>query len=235
MARAQQATIPSSGPRRVRRKVLADEVYELVRAMLLDDGVEPGTRVSIDGLARELDVSPTPVREVLARLEAEGLVVKRALSGYTTAPLLDARAFEELFDMRELLEPAAAERAARRITSDELDRLAADAGAPSGTTEDHPTFSARDAAFHRTIHLAAGNQLLVDTITRLRPHNQIHRLYVHSGLAEETEQEHLAIVAALRERDARGAAKAMRQHIRASRKRLVEAVYALDGGDADSR
>jgi DNA-binding GntR family transcriptional regulator len=76
-----------------RRSVLADEIYEILKSKLMDHVVEPGARLSIDGLSRDLKVSPTPIREALARLESDGLVTKRAHHGYTAAPLIDARAF----------------------------------------------------------------------------------------------------------------------------------------------
>lgn len=65
-------------------------------------------RLSIDGLSRDLKVSPTPIREAPARLESDGLVTKRPHHGYTAIPLIDARAFDELFRTRLLLEPACA-------------------------------------------------------------------------------------------------------------------------------
>ena len=73
--------------RPVSRQVLADHVYEELLASLMDGRLEPGTAVSIDGTARELDVSPTPVREALARLEHTGMVRRVALKGYRVAPV----------------------------------------------------------------------------------------------------------------------------------------------------
>src|SRR3954453_11508502 len=96
----------------LRRAVLADGVYEAIKALIMDQHVEPGAKINMDALARELEVSPTPVREALARLEADGLVTKKALVGYTAAALLDAEGLDELFEMRLLLEPAAASWAA---------------------------------------------------------------------------------------------------------------------------
>src|SRR5262245_38899724 len=94
------------------RVTLADGVYESIKALIMDHAVAPGDRTTIDALASQLGVSPTPVREALARLESDGLVRKRPLAGYTTTPLLSRAQFEELFEMRLLLEPAAARRAA---------------------------------------------------------------------------------------------------------------------------
>src|SRR5919202_2566625 len=98
--------------RPLRRLTLTDDVYEAVKSLIMDHRLAPGERVTIDALARQLEVSPTPVREALARLEADGLVRKRPLAGYTATPLLTRAEFEELFEMRMLLEPAAARRAA---------------------------------------------------------------------------------------------------------------------------
>src|SRR4030088_1753112 len=53
------------------RSVLADRVYELIKVKLMDNVVDPGARLSIDALSRDLDVSATPVREALARLESD--------------------------------------------------------------------------------------------------------------------------------------------------------------------
>ena len=55
----------------VRRQVLSDGVYVKLKAQLMEHMVEPGARLSIDALARRFQVSQTPVREALARLESE--------------------------------------------------------------------------------------------------------------------------------------------------------------------
>src|SRR3954468_4122360 len=102
------------------RRALADDVYDAVLALLMDQVIEPGSRASIDGIARQLDVSPTPVREALARLESEGPVVKKAPKASTAAPLLDGEGLRQLFEMRRLLEPYAARRAAAGLDPETL-------------------------------------------------------------------------------------------------------------------
>src|SRR5690348_15298938 len=82
-----------------------ESVFQALKARLMDHDLEPGTKLSIDGLARELDVSQTPVREALARCESEGLVVRRPNAGYLVAPLLDRAGLDDLYDIRLLLEP----------------------------------------------------------------------------------------------------------------------------------
>jgi DNA-binding transcriptional MocR family regulator len=70
------------------RLMLRESVYESTNRLLMDADLQPGTRLSIDGLSRALQVSPTPVREALFRCEAEGLVVRRPNAVYTVAQTL---------------------------------------------------------------------------------------------------------------------------------------------------
>ena len=100
--------------RDVSRRALRDEVYDRILQMLLAGELLPGERVSIDTMARELSVSPTPVREAMVHLERTGLVTREALKGYRVAPPLDAVQLAELFDARLALETAAARLAARQ-------------------------------------------------------------------------------------------------------------------------
>src|ERR1700704_3652055 len=101
----------------LRRSTLGDGVYEALKALVMEHTLAPGDRINIDALARELDVSPPPVREGLARLESDGLVRKRPLAGYTVSPLLTRAEFNAMFDMRLVLEGAAARWAALRATA----------------------------------------------------------------------------------------------------------------------
>src|SRR3712207_531109 len=79
------------------RRVLADDVYEQIRGLIMSDGIAPGARVNIDEIARQLDVSPTPVREALARLESEELVSRLPLRGYRVTDLLNRKQVDDLY------------------------------------------------------------------------------------------------------------------------------------------
>ena len=70
-----------------RRSVLSDDIYEMIKAMIFDHEIAPGAKVNIDALAVQLDVSQTPVREALARLESDGLIAKEPLKGNCSALL----------------------------------------------------------------------------------------------------------------------------------------------------
>ncbi|WP_223693128.1 GntR family transcriptional regulator [Leifsonia poae] len=220
------------------RRALADDVYDAVLALLMDQVIQPGSRASIDGIARQLNVSPTPVREALARLESEGLVVKRALKGYTAAPLLDSEGLRQLFEMRRLMEPFATRNAVGELTEenlDELERLCEDMhrsgeAAQSGEDrfKDYRDFADQDAAFHRIIAEHSGNALLSDAIARLRSHMHQYRLYFKHGVVDDTAVEHEAVLEALRRGDAVAAEQAMLDHISTSYTRISSSLDAPD-------
>lgn len=219
-----------------RRLILTETVYDVIRQRLLDQEIAPGSKVNISGLSTELDVSPTPIREALARLESDGLVVKRSLAGYTAAPLMSSADFANLFEMRLLLEPAAAHHAAVHITEADLlaveEHLDAMRRAPSETSrETLRLFVREDALFHARIAVASGNALMADTLQRFHSHTHLYRLYFHAGVTAATCREHERIVEALRTADSDMAEAAMRSHIRKAHQRLLPAVHGTDTVD----
>lgn len=239
------ARAASSAP--ARRTVLTDAVYDALLARLMDHTMEPGDRIGIDQVARDLDVSPTPVREALARLESEGLVQKTPLKGYRASPLLDAAGFADLFEMRLLTEPYASARAAERVdasvlarleesaavmqqfaeaSSDDSDRTGSDRvdadRIGADRVEAFKVFALEDGRFHQLIADHCGNTLLAEGIARLRAHRHLYRLYFTEGIAAETAREHERILAALRTGDATAAEAAMRTHLACSQRRIEQ-------------
>jgi DNA-binding GntR family transcriptional regulator len=217
-------------PIRLRRSTLGDDVYESLKALVLEHTLAPGDRVNIDALARDLDVSPTPIREALARLESDGLVRKRPLAGYTVSPLLTRAEFTDMFDMRLLLESTAARWAAERPDADLRKAITAEAdtkiesgdGDPDGRRW-HSAFTALDARFHDLIAEAAGSPLLRDGINRLHAHLHLHRRYFPYAQTGTTREEHQRIAAAIRAAEPDEAEAAMRQHLTRARERHLSA------------
>jgi DNA-binding GntR family transcriptional regulator len=216
----------------LRREVLADGVYEAIKTLIMDRGIEPGAKINMESLSRDLDVSPTPVREALARLESDGLVTKKPLVGYTAAPLLDARGLDELFELRLMLEPVAARWAAGGITAPqvgELSRMLTDVREFSGTAsgDDYRGYrevALHDGQFHDAIAEASGRVLLLQTLRKLHPHAQLYRLFFRHGLERETLVEHTEILRALRSGDPNAAAAAMTTHLERAYARFRTAV-----------
>ncbi|WP_314177165.1 GntR family transcriptional regulator [Streptomyces winkii] len=225
---ARAAARSGSGSRRSVKISVRESVFQSLMTLLMDLDLEPGTKLSIDGLARQLDVSQTPVREALARCESEGLVVRRPNAGYQVAPLLDRSGLDDLYDIRLLLEPTATERAARHANAAELadmHRTLERMTPPlrGDTYESYRDFAELDAAFHNAIAEASRSPLMADTLRRFRAHNHSYRLYFRHSIAGEAVDEHRAVLDAVRARDPQAAAQAMRDHLEASRLRLTTA------------
>jgi DNA-binding GntR family transcriptional regulator len=214
----------SPEPIRLRRSTLGEDAYETLKAMVLEHTLAPGDRINIDALARDLAVSPTPIREGLARLEADGLVRKRPLVGYTVSPLLTRAEFAHMFEMRLLLECPAARWAAERAGAGQRAAIVAEAATTLEPEEDDPegwhgTFTTLDARFHDLVADASGNPLLSDGITRLHAHLHLHRRYFPYAQTGTTNEEHRRIAEAINAARPDAAEAAMREHLTRARER----------------
>ncbi|MGW2412299.1 GntR family transcriptional regulator [Streptomyces tubercidicus] len=209
------------------RQALSDSVYEDIKAMVMDHEITPGSRVSIEALARSLHVSPTPIREALARLESDGLVVKRTLSGYRTTELLTRQGLEELFEMRQLLEPKAAALAAVNASEAQLDGIEGiveemqSHPGPAGRYASYRDFAALDQRFHDAVAQASHRPLLADAVERLHSHLHIFRLSSFLGADDPTFAEHERVVRAILRRNPERAAEAMAEHLSRSLQRQL--------------
>jgi DNA-binding GntR family transcriptional regulator len=219
------------------RRGLRDRVYDLILEMLLEGDVEPGSRLSIDTLAKQLDVSPTPVREAMVQLERTGLVTREALKGYRVAPPLGPDQLSELFDARLMLEveatrlvaPRAAEvvddlREAHRRHTETAERLveAMEHGGDVPVRTTHEYFDA-DSAFHRVIFEASGNRYLLAMQEDLGAMTHRLRQAVLRGTSDvrEARMEHSRVLDAFERGDTEAAVAAMRAHIEGVRTRSV--------------
>jgi len=210
------------------RQVLAEDAYEAVKALIMDHVIEPGTRLNIDALARGLQISQTPIREALARLEADGLVTKTALRGYSATALLSRAELQDLFGLRLLIEPWAASMAAERVDDAAIAALEAEMASltevPEGSSyEVYRAIAAHDNRFHDLILAIAGNEMVRQAFERTHCHLHLFRLFYAGGLGGHALQEHRSIVNAVSRRDAAASAAAMKAHLEASSVRLLAA------------
>jgi len=207
---------------------LADGVYESIFAQLMSLKIAPGSRITVDALVKELSVSQTPIREALGRLEGEGLVNRTHLIGYRAAPQITKLQFEDLYQLRLLLEPEGAARAAERMTEASLaelqDLTAAmiDDGSHDAQIR-YSNFARKDAEFHDLILKIAGNELIRETLRIQHTHFHIFRLMFHWRVTADALHEHDAIMSALTAGDPIAARAAMRGHIENSMTRLMPA------------
>lgn len=206
---------------------LVDDVYNRIREDIMSLKIPPSTRFSVDSLVRELGVSQTPIREALSMLEANGLVTKQRYIGYCTAPTLNRKQFEDLYEFRLVVEPYGARKAAEKMSDQELLDLCAlaiqmspDQASTSRAAYDQ--FGDQDSEFHRRIAQGTSNERIVESLSHLHTHLHIFRLRFHPEVTHEAFAEHALITRALQRRDADAAEAAMRSHIHKSYERLVK-------------
>lgn len=217
----------------VRRQVLRDEVQELILERLMESRWEPGSRLSIDGLARDLEVSPTPVREAMVSLERSGLVEYVALRGYVVAPLLNAKQIDELLDARKVIETSVLGRAfadweallsdleeAHARHGEVVERIKSSSQVDYALVREH--FQA-DWGFHQVVFDHAGNRYLAQMVDSLRPHTHRMRQTWEGGPvgldALQAYEEHAQILEKVRQHHHDGAIQALNDHLDAVRGR----------------
>jgi DNA-binding GntR family transcriptional regulator len=226
---AMTETVEPQDRRLLRRQMLADDVYEAIKTMLMDHDIRPGARISIDGLARDFQVSSTPVREALARLESEGLADKEPLKGYRATPLLTLEEFDDLYRFRQLLEPWAARRAAERIDDAGRDRLRAElATAVEPTAVDYAGYkslTAHDNRFHTLITSLSGSEQVRLAFERTHCHLHIFRLHYDRDTGPEVLVEHRQIVEAITTGTPATAEAAMTHHLENSMTHRLRKIY----------
>lgn len=221
------APVPENSQPIKRASGFVEDAYSRIREDIMSLRIPPNARISVDSLARAFGISQTPIREALSMLEAHGLVTKQRFVGYCTAPTLNRKQFEELFEIRLLIEPYAARRAAERMSDAALAELCAlardmkpDQAAQSRALYDE--FADQDAEFHERIARGSGNELIAESLSRLHIHLHIFRLRFHREVTNEAVAEHKQVTKALQRRDPKQAEAAMRAHIEKSYRRLVK-------------
>ena len=216
---AEQAVVNRAGHARLTQRdrfgSAADYAYATLRAEILEGRFSPGRRMREIELAEWLGVSRTPVRAALSRLEGEGLVAFVPRIGLVVATL-DADAVAELYDMREVLEGAAAALAARHAGPRDVAALRELIATERALPRDAVIRAQHNLVFHQAIYVAAHNRFLVRSLHAL--HDAIALLgpttFAVPGRPEDAEREHARVVEAIAARHPEEAEEAARSHVR---------------------
>ncbi len=210
-----------------RRSAVSDQIYRHLGELLRSRHIAPGARLNVERLARQLQVSNTPVRRALLRLESEGLVTRDPGRGFEASPLLDSRAISEFFDYRLLIEPATAARAARRGTSEEIaELLAACDAAFDAIRSGDPVATLLpqwDVELHLAIARMARSKMIMENLATTLEQTSRYHGYGQPGATLEAWSEHRAAVQAIAAREPQAAAHAMQRHLICGRDRILTA------------
>jgi DNA-binding GntR family transcriptional regulator len=192
-----------------------DDAYTYLRRAILRGELRPNERLIEVDLAEQLDISRTPIREVLQRLGTEGLIVRVRRGWRVREHTTDE--IGEIYEVRAALESYAAWLAAERAGDEELQRIRAihaDADSPEPRTARDHLVEVNDD-FHEAIVVAAHNTRLIELARQSREYYfnyHIARLYSDAE-ATASVDDHEEIVRALLARDCRGAEVAMQRHV----------------------
>jgi DNA-binding GntR family transcriptional regulator len=200
-------------------KSLAIGVYERLKGEIFDFGLLPGDRFTESEVAARLGVSRTPVREALYRLERESYINVSARNGWSIKPF-DFTAFENLYDVRVILELAAVRKLCEMNGEPDLEELKAKWLAPADArVREAHTVCEMDEEFHQTLVIAAGNpemeRIHRDISDRIRI---IRRLdFTQSERIDATYEEHAEVLRSVIHRELEQTQLLLRAHIEASK------------------
>lgn len=217
---------------KVQAQSLVDVVAERIEAAIISGQLEPGAKLSEQGLAASLGVSRGPLREAIRRLEGRKLLERTPNIGVRVAQL-SLRDLNDILQVREALEGLACGLAARHMTDAEiagLAKLIESHGKQKEVREGTGYYQeSKDFDFHFRIVAGSRNARLAQMLTGdlyylLRVYR--YKSSTKPGRATEALAEHQAIVAAITKRDSKAAEAAMRAHLRNARRYVEEQLAA---------
>ena len=199
-----------------RKRPLRDQIYELIRNLVLTGKIGPGEIVDEKLIAAQLKVSRTPVREAVKKLSDEHLIDVIAQSG-TRAALIDRHEVEQAYIIRRALEMESAAQATKLMTPAHADNLADILMAHARALErkDYVLAIAVDDRFHRTISEISNLPRLwrAVEISKAQLDRCRHMMLLHAGEGEATLEEHREIIRGLNSGDPEKARTAMAYHL----------------------
>jgi DNA-binding GntR family transcriptional regulator len=192
---------------------LYQRVAERVREQIFSRELEPGSWIDEQRLSAAYGISRTPLREALKVLAVEGLVTMKVRRGaYVTE--MSPVDVAQVYRLLGLLESDAAGEAAERASEAELAGLRTLHAQLERLAPERDAYFAANEQFHQQLMCVAGNRWRMQIVADLRKVmklNRHHSLFKQGRLAESL-AEHRALMRALEQRDATGAAQAMRTH-----------------------
>ncbi len=213
----------------MRTKVTAQQIYQSLRSMILDLELAPGSRFTETQVADFFQVSRTPVREALQRLEVENQITIRPKQGCFVRAI-DIGRIRDYYDVRVAIETMTVQLACARMSDAALQELA-QLWDPEqlhfGATPDDRIKLAEEE-FHLRLAQGSGNEALVRYLADINDHIRVVRRLGWPDYAsiEDTYREHFDICNLILRRDATAAESCMLQHIRKSQTRADQITLA---------
>jgi len=202
---------------------LSDKAYAKVRDMVVNRQLTGGDILVESRLAKTLDLTRTPLREALVRLEGAGLLIKKKGRSFAVRQVSVVEFFHSL-KVRQYLESKAVALAADRVKQKDIEHYRQRIIDLSKENVHVPAHWILDDDFHIWLAEAGGNNVLADYIRRLRITTQLFEIGRPFNRAGADAEEHLAILKALGEGNTRGAETAIVRHLRNIEKDVLKIV-----------
>ena len=202
-------------------------VYMQLRRSVITGRYSPDKRLRLNELAKIYNTSTSPLRDALHMLAQEGLITIKPRSGYFVSHTT-LKELRDLFELREILELAAVERAAPRISEDYLDKLEhVHAGYTGDDEASYDRYTDENRRFHVLIAEASGNDELAETLSHL--HDRLTRFMALCGAGEIQPRIHAGLMEALRKHDTELARQAILTETTATQQAILDRVIQEDG------
>jgi DNA-binding GntR family transcriptional regulator len=216
---------------------LRDHIEQQISNAILKGVFRPGERLVESAIAETLGVSRAPVREALAALEREGIVMQIPRRGYFVVDLTD-KDIEEIYSLRLMLEVGALRRAVERVTEEDLadlQRLVDELGDAARDQQDPEAIVALDLAFHQHLCHLADHSRLCAAWNSLRLQTQMligWTSKTHYRQPDQPRETHQRIVDTLREKDIEQGEAFLTEHFIDAQRRATMASQSLHSSSA---
>ncbi len=204
-------------------------LYDTVLEMVVTYRFLPNQRINEVHLARKLNTSRTPVREVLNRLHAQGFLQLKKGSGFSCREF-SPREIQELYQLRSIIESAAIRLACENATDAEVNQLQIflQQTGPEPGDRSSQQLVELDQQFHEQLMVLARNEEMLKLLQNINARIRFFRWVDMDNKRSKTQVEHQQIVEALMQRDAAAAAALLEDHIH---RRLDEIIHAVKAGN----
>lgn len=212
---------------------LGARVYQALVNSIVNGQIEPGSALRPDAIARKLEVSTTPVREAMQRLENDGLAIKLPYQGWFVRQLTEQQ-IRDLYEFRASLERFGVRLACERITPEEMDwmREHQATGEAALAAGDMDAYRAYNSELHAAILRSARNTYLSSTMAQLRLQSEmlIAKTIHITGRPLRAIEEHRRLIELIIGRNAEEAAALMEHHIMSALDDIVRLAPAVEAG-----
>ena len=201
-----------AGMMKINRDRLSNQVYMILKEMIANHRFNPGMRINVEQIAKEIDVSRTPVWEAVHRLVQEGLLENIPNRGVFMCVLTPKQAIE-LYTVREALEGLAARLAISNINDKTLEKMkkCLEQQYKIVRKEDLVSYSSLDYDFHALVYEASGNRTLQEMLESIK--NKMRPIAMHiTPILSSLYHDHVEILEAFQEKNPDKAEAAFRKH-----------------------